>query len=77
MKKFKLTDDEFAEILKINKEGGDPVMFLSGGTPMGRSLAEKINFYWDGLGAKHGFITSTVEPGPTDKEFFAEEVIKE
>ena len=72
MKQYKLTDEEYAEILKINKEGGDPVMFLPGGVPMWRSLAEKINFYWDELGRKHGFIPSTVKGISSDpKEFKA------
>lgn len=41
--KFTLTQEQFNEIVKINKEGGDPVMYISGGTPIGRSLQEKIN----------------------------------
>ncbi len=77
MKNFKLTDEEFAEIVAINKEGGDPVMYLSGGTPMGRSLAEKVNFYWEGLGRKRGFDPTTVQAGSSDKYFSAEEVEKE
>ena len=44
--KYTLTDEDFDRIIKINKEGGDPVMFISGETPMGRSLQEKINDFW-------------------------------
>ena len=72
MEQFKLTDEEYAEILKINKEGGDPVMYLPGGMPMGRSLQEKINFYWEELGRKYEFVPLTVEGVSSDpKEFQA------
>jgi len=72
-KEFELTKREFNEIIKINKEGGDPVMFISGGTPIGRSLTEKINDYWDVLAKKHGFRRDTVE-GITNTKFSAEVV---
>lgn len=42
-KNFKITDEQMQEIIRINKEGGDPVMFLSGGIPLGQSKQEKIN----------------------------------
>lgn len=60
--KFTLTPEQFEKIVQINKEGGDPVMFLSGGTPIGRSLREKINDYWQGLGKEMGFDWKTIEP---------------
>lgn len=52
---FQMTQEEMDRIIQINKEGGDPVMYLSGGQPMGRSLQEKINDYWKELGNKYGF----------------------
>ena len=52
---FEMTQEEMDNIIAINKGGGDPVMFLSGGTPMGSSLQEKINQYWGILGNKYGF----------------------
>lgn len=61
-RKFKISDEEWEEILRINKEGGDPVMYLSGGTPIGRSKQEKINDYWDKLAKEKGFDVSTIEP---------------
>ncbi len=74
-KKYTLTEEEYQEIVKINEEGGDPVMFLSGGRPMGRSLHEKVNDYWTELARKRGFIFSTVRPTGGDvKEFYADEV---
>ncbi len=59
--KFTLTEEQFQKIIAINKEGGDPVMYLSGGTPIGRSLREKINAYWDELSKEFGFDWETIE----------------
>ena len=59
--KFTLTKEQFDKILAINKEGGDPVIYLSGGTPMGRSKQEKINDYWDELGKELGFDWHSLE----------------
>lgn len=73
-KEFELSDEQFAEIVKINKEGGDPVMFLSGGKPMGKSLQEKINDYWIKLERELGFDRFTIEP-ITKRKFTA--VVKE
>ena len=60
--KYTLTDEDFDRIIKINKEGSDPVMFISGETPMGRSLHEKINDFWDELAKEKGFDKSTIQP---------------
>jgi len=70
---FEMTQEEMDTIIAINKDGGDPVMFLSGGTPMGRSLQEKINEYWDILGNKYGFDPMTVEGRSKGKLFFIAE----
>lgn len=60
--KYTLTQAQMDKIIAINKEGGDPVMYLSGGVPMGRSLQEKINDLWKELGAEMGFVVDTIEP---------------
>jgi len=74
MKKvFEMTQEEMDNIIAINNDGGDPVMFLSGGTPMGRSLQEKINQYWDILGKKYGFLPEAVEGSSKGKLFFLAE----
>lgn len=70
---FEMTQEEMDNIISINKGGGDPVMFLSGGTPMGESLQEKINQYWDILGNKYGFRPMTVEGSAKGKLFFLAE----
>lgn len=70
---FEMTQQEMDNIIAINKGGGDPVMFLSGGQPMGESLQEKINQYWEILGNKYGFKPFTVEGSAKGKLFFLAE----
>ena len=70
---FEMTQEEMDNIIAINKGGGDPVMFLSGGVPMGSSLQEKINQYWAILGNKYGFKPMTVEGSSKGKLFFIAE----
>ena len=67
---FEMTQEEMDRIIEINKEGGDPVMYLSGGTPLGRSLQEKINDYWGELGQKYGFEPLTVQGSSRGKLYF-------
>jgi hypothetical protein len=70
---FEMTQEEMDNIIAINKGGGDPVMFLSGGIPMGSSLHEKINQYWEILGNKYGFKPLTAEGSAKGKLFFLAE----
>jgi len=70
---FQMKQEEMDNIIAINKGGGDPVMFLSGGTPMGSSLQEKINQYWKILADKYGFKQMTVEGSSRGKLFFLAE----
>jgi hypothetical protein len=70
---FEMTQEEMDNIIALNKGGGDPVMFLSGGTPIGSSLQEKINQYWQILGNKYGFKPMTVEGSSKGKLFFIAE----
>lgn len=77
-KEFQLTDEEFEKIIQINKEGGDRVMYISGGQPLGSgvggkflSTQEKINNYWDKLGKEKGFNPTTVQ-GIDNRRFTAE-----
>lgn len=69
-KLFKMTEEEMQEIIDINKRGGDPVMYISGGQPLGRSLQEKINDYWATLAEKYGFDINTVKPSSEGKLYF-------
>lgn len=68
-----MTQEEMDNIIAINRGGGDPVMFLSCGVPMGQSLQEKINQYWEILGNKYGFKPMTVEGSAKGKLFFLAE----
>lgn len=70
---FEMTQEEMDNIIAINKGGGDPVMFLSGGIPMGSSLQEKINQYWTILADKYGFKQMTVEGSSRGALFFLAE----
>ena len=70
---FQMTQEEMDNIITINKGGGDPVMFLSGGTPMGSSLQEKINQYWKIIADKYGFKQMSVEGSSRGKLFFLAE----
>jgi DNA-binding XRE family transcriptional regulator len=70
---FEMTQEEMDNIIAINKGGGDPVMFLSGGVPMGSSLQEKINQYWVILGNKYGFKPMTAKGSSKGKLFFLAE----
>lgn len=70
---FEMTREEMDNIIAINKGGGDPVMSLSGDTPMGESLQEKINQYWEILGDKYGFKPMTVEGNSRGDLFFLAE----
>jgi hypothetical protein len=72
---FEMTQEEMDNIIAINKGGGDPIMFLSGGIPMGSSLQEKINQYWKILGNKYGFKPMTVEGSSKGKLFFIAEPV--
>lgn len=71
--KYTLTTEQFNKILAINKEGGDPVMYLSGGVPLGKSLQEKINDFWDELGKEMKFDRNTIEP-IDNTNFYAESI---
>lgn len=71
-KEFKLTAARYDALINLR---GDPVMFLSGGAPMGRSRQEKANDLWDEIGEEMGFKSSTVAPltSKGDRYFTAEE----
>ncbi len=59
-KEFEMTADDLADLLKAMKP--TPVMFLSGGQPMGPSQQENANAAWARLGEKYGFDYMTVQP---------------
>lgn len=57
---YEMTQQDLDVILDACKP--TPVMFLSGGTPMGGSPQENANSAWASLGKKMGFDHMTVQP---------------
>jgi len=49
---------------------------ISDGTPIGRSLQEKINDFWDELAKEKGFDKSTIQP-IDNRNFYAESINNE
>ena len=59
-KTYEMSDDDLQALLASCKP--TPVMFLSGGMPMGPSQQENANNAWAALGKKMGFNATTVRP---------------
>lgn len=57
---YEMTEEDLKELLDACK--ATPVMFLSGGTPMGSSPQENANRAWKKLGDKMRFDSITVQP---------------
>lgn len=57
---YEMTQAQLDAILDACKP--TPVMFLSGGTPMGGSPQENANAAWERLGKEMGFDHMTVQP---------------
>ena len=60
---YEMSEEDYAAIISARRPM--PVMFLSGGTPIGGSQQENANAAWAALGAKMGFDAMTVRPGNT------------
>lgn len=66
---YEMSESDLDELLDACRP--TPVMYLSGGTPMGGSPQENANAAWAALGRKMGFDSMTVRPHPTKgKRFF-------
>lgn len=75
MKEFEMTQEELESILSLKS---DPVMYISGGIPLGRSRQEKANDIWKELASKYGFEWDTVRPnGKGDRFFIAKSTTSE
>jgi hypothetical protein len=69
-KKFRMTTEDRETLL--DRMRPTPVMFLSGGVPMGPSQQDNANDAWVELGNRMGFDGMTVEPAGSDElEFLA------
>lgn len=68
MMRFVMTDKQLEALLDACKPV--PYMVIGGIAP--RSPQENANDAWEKLGLEMGFDSTTVEPGPNKKTFFAE-----
>jgi hypothetical protein len=59
---YVMSEEDLGRILDASKP--TPLMFLSGGVPMGGSQQENANAAWAKLGCKMGFDSTTVQPIP-------------
>jgi len=57
---FEMSEDDFKKILDAGKP--TPVLYLSGGIPLGGNPQENANRAWKRLGEKMGFDHMTVRP---------------
>ncbi len=57
---YEMTEKDLKKILEASKP--TPVMFLSGGTPIGGNQQENANRAWEELGKKMGFDYMTFRP---------------
>ena len=65
---YEMTEDDLETLLKACKP--TPVMFLTGGTPIGGNQQENANAAWAELGRKMGFDSMTVRPDNRGQRFF-------
>ena len=66
---FMMSEENYEEILQINKDGGSPVMLI-GGVDTGESVQSILNRWWDKLGKELRFDTTTVEGSSKGKLYF-------
>lgn len=59
---YEMSEDDLKELLNACRP--TPVMFLSGGVPIGGTPQENANAAWARLGKKMGFDAMTVQPVP-------------
>lgn len=75
-KEFEMSDDDLKELLEASKP--TPVMYISGGIPIGGTPQANANYAWQKLGEKLGFDWTSAAPvsGKGDRFFTAEPLIK-
>ena len=59
-REYEMTEQDHEAILDASKPV--PLMYLSGGTPMGGTSQENANRAWESLGEKMGFKWRTAKP---------------
>lgn len=65
---YEMTEADLSELLAAMKPV--PLMYLSGGMPIGRSQQENANDAWEKLGKRMRFDHMTVEPSSKGHRFF-------
>lgn len=71
-KTYRMTDTQWQQMLHACRPR--PLMYLSGGMPMGPTPQESADDAWRALGAELGFDWKTVQPhGDDPREFSAED----
>ena len=70
-KTYTMTEEQLNTLLDACKP--TPVMYLSGGVPMGGAPQENANRAWATLGEELGFNPMSVRPGANQREFTAED----
>lgn len=67
-REFEMTEADLAKLLEAMKPV--PLMYLSGGVPMGGSRQENANAAWAELGSRMGFEPMSVLASHRGKRFF-------
>lgn len=73
-KQFHISNEEFNEIIRINKEKQSLPLMKIGDTWTGGEKQKTIDDYWEQLGKKHGFDPTTIQP--IDNRNFTAEVVE-
>ena len=74
LKNYEMSEEQLKVVLDACKP--TPVMYLSGGVPMGGTPQENANRAWASLGEEMGFDSTTVEPTGKGPRFFSAEPVE-
>jgi hypothetical protein len=74
-KEFEMTEDDLNTLFEAMKP--QPLMYLSGGIPMGVDPQTRANDAWIALGKRLGFDGMTVKPTGKGDRFFTAEITEE
>ena len=76
-REFRMNDAQYAAMMDAMKRAHiQPIMYLTGGNPMGRDPQEIANDAWKKLGEELGFIWDSASAGSDDHRFMATPVRK-
>ena len=76
-REFRMSDEQYAAMMDAMKRAhNQPVMYLTGGIPMGRDPQEIANEAWKKLGEELGFVWDSASAGSDNHSFMAESTEK-